>query len=487
MSEKKYDMAVIGGGSAGLVAAIGAKNLGARVALIEKNALGGDCLFTGCVPSKTFIRSARFAADVRRAESLGFEIPELKFKNNDFAEITNRVQRVITTVGKHDAPERFTNLGIDVIFGEPRFISPDEIEVETKDGLQSQKISAHRFCIATGSRPAAPPIEGLHEAGYLTNEDVFHLQKMPESLVVLGAGPIGLELGQSFARFGSEVSVIEMLDCVLPREDAEVSAKVAEILQTENVNLYLQSKAVRVSTANNHKIVTVEREGKQQEIHASEILAATGRKPNIEGLNLEAAKVEYDKRCIITNDYLQTTNPKIFAAGDITAHFPFTHMAAYEASVVVRNALMPGFIRQKTDFSVVPWTTFTDPEAARVGMTEKEAKEKFGAENVKVFKVNFADNDRANAEEETSGFTKVITNKKGLILGAHIVGAHAGELIHEFILAMKNKLPVTTIGGMVHVYPTLIQVNQRAGLNALKEKLTPTVKKALGYYFSFWK
>jgi pyruvate/2-oxoglutarate dehydrogenase complex dihydrolipoamide dehydrogenase (E3) component len=484
-----YDLVVIGGGSGGLVAAVGAAHLGARVALVEKKALGGDCLYTGCVPSKALIASARFASDARRAADFGFAPSPLQFKDGSFASVTARVQRVIRTVGEHDAPEVFRALGIDVIFGTPRFLSPYKLEIESgQDGDRSRRtLGTKRFCISTGSRPAVPPVEGLREAGFITNEEVFHLQKLPASLIVLGGGPIGLELGQSFSRFGSEVTIVEMGDRLLPKEDEESSATIERILRAEGLNVLLNAKAVRAGQADGHKRLTVEEKGKERELHAEEVLVATGRRPNVEGLNLEAAGVRYDKGRIITDEYLRTSAPHIFAAGDVTGHFPFTHMAAYEASVVVRNAFLFWPLRQKTDFRVVPWTTFTDPEVARVGLTEKEAYREYGKDHVKIYRTDFTDNDRAQAEGETKGFAKLIcTGRRGEIVGASIVGPHAGELIHEVVLAMKERLPVTTLGGMIHVYPTLTQVNQKAGLDAVLAKLS-SYKKPLSYYFRLWR
>lgn len=479
-------MIVIGGGSAGLVVAGGAAQLGARVALVEKKLLGGDCLYTGCVPSKTFIRSARFAADVRRAGAFGFAPTSLEFKDGAFASITDRVARVIETVGEHDKPERFEAWGVEVIFASPRFLSPHELELSYDDGSR-KTVSAKRFCISTGSRPAVPPIEGLKEAGFVTNEEVFYLKKLPETLIVLGGGPIGLELGQSFARFGSDVTVVEMDSRLLAKEDEQVSATVEEVMRAEGLKILLNHKAVRAATANGQKLLTVESDGKKTELHAEEILVSTGRRPNVEGLNLEAAGVKYDKQRIFTDEYLRTSARHIFAAGDITGHFPFTHMAAYEASVVIRNALFFWPLLQKTDFRVVPWTTFTDPEVARVGFTESEAKKKFGETNVHVYRTDFADNDRAQAEEETKGFAKIIcTSRKNEIVGAHIVGAHAGELIHEVVLAMKKRLSITALGSMIHVYPTLTQVNQQAGVDAILKNLA-AYKKWLSYYFRIWR
>src|SRR6266542_3577920 len=284
-------------------------------------------------------------------------------------------------------------MGVEVIFATPRFLSPHELEL-TYDGGSKKTVNAKRFCISTGSRPAVPPIEGLREAGFLTNEEVFQLKKLPETLIVLGGGPIGLELGQSFASFGSEVMVVEMDKRLLPKEDEEVSTIIVQIMRAEGLTILLNTKAVRADTANGQKIFTVEHDGKKTELRAEEILVATGRRPNIEGLNLEAAGVKYDMRSIGTDEYLRTSARHIFAAGDVTGHFPFTHMAAYEASVVIRNALLFWPLLQKTDFRVVPWTTFTDPEVARVGLTETEAKEKFGATNVHIYRSPFADNDR---------------------------------------------------------------------------------------------
>lgn len=481
-----YDLIVIGGGSAGLVVAAGAAQLGARVVLVEKKALGGDCLYTGCVPSKTFIRSARFAADVRRSNDFGFAPTSLRFIDGGFAAITDRVARVIETVGEHDRPERFEAWGVKVIFASPSFLSPHELELIHDDGSR-KTISAKRFCISTGSRPAVPPIEGLKEAGFVTNEEVFHLKKLPQTLIVLGGGPIGLELGQSFARFGSDVTVVEMDKRLLPKEDEEVSATVEQIMRGEGLKILLNTKAVRAATANGQKVLTVEHDSENTELQAEEILVSTGRRPNVGGLNLEAAGVKYDKQRIFTDNYLRTSARHIFAAGDITGHFPFTHMAAYEASVVIRNALFFWPLLQKTDFRVVPWTTFTDPEVARVGLTESEAKKKFGATNVHIFRTLFADNDRAQAEEETKGFAKIIcTGRKNEIVGAHIVGAHAGELIHEVVLAMKKRLSITALGSMIHVYPTMTQVNQQAGVDAILKNLS-AYKKWLSYYFRVWR
>lgn len=494
MRAERYDIVVIGGGSAGLVVAVGAANLGARVALVERDRLGGDCLYTGCVPSKTFIRSARFAREARRAGEFGFAPLDWRFKDDTFASVTERVARVVAAVGERDAPDVFRAEGVEIVFGAARFVSPHELEITQGasgdagggvDGDGDKRIlRARRFCVATGSSPAVPEIAGLREAGYVTNEEVFRLKSLPRSLVVLGGGPIGLELGQSFARFGSRVTVVEMGGRLLPKEDEEVSAAVEEFLRAEGVEILLGAKAVRAARgAGGEKTVTVEQGGETRELRAEEILAAAGRAPNVGGLNLEAAGVRYDARRIFTDDYLRTTSRRVFAAGDVTGHFPFTHMAAYEGALVVRNALFFRPLARRADFRVVPWAIFTDPEIARVGLTEREAREKFGASRVRVYRASFAENDRAHAEGSTGGFAKLVcAGRNDRLIGAHLVGAHAGELIHELVLAMRHDLPASSIGSLTHAYPTLSQVAQKAGLDAALAKLAP-FKKLLARYF----
>ncbi len=483
-----YDLIVIGGGSAGLVAAGGAAALGARVALIERNALGGDCLYTGCVPSKTLIKSARFAHQARVAKKYGFQTLEPKFLDDSFASITNRVQSVIEIIEHHDAPERFEKMGVEVVFGAPKFLNPFEIEVSLKNTNEKRLMKAKRFCISTGSRSFTPPIEGLFETGFSTNEEVFRLKELPERLIVLGAGAIGMELGQSFARFGSKVTVVEMADRILVKEDEEVSDLMEKLLREENLEILTNTKAVKVHQAGSGaKVVTVESNGKTLEIEADEILAAVGRQPNVDGLDLEKAGVEFDKKQIKTNDFLQTSQKHIFAAGDVTAHFQFTHMADYEAQIVIQNAFVPFPFKKKTDFRVVPWATFTDPEIGRVGLTEKEAREKYGDEKVKVYKISFAENDRAQTESAPEGFAKIVT-KKGKIVGATLVGSHAGELIHEFVWAMKENLKVSDLNKIIRVYPTLAKITQAVGTEATLETLkSPFARKWFGRYLRFWR
>ncbi len=483
-----YDLIVIGGGSAGLVAAGGAAILGARVALIEKRALGGDCLYTGCVPSKTLIQSARFAHEARQADKYGFKQLEPQFLKDSFASITDRVQNVIEIIEHHDAPEVFEKMGVEVIFGSPQFLNGNEIEVRLKDSSERRVMRSKRFCIATGSRPFTPPIEGLKETGYITNEEIFHLKTLPDRLFVLGAGAIGVELGQAFARLGSKVTVVEMGERILSKEDQEVSRLMEQILKDEGLEILTNAKAVKAGkNESGAKFVTVEQDGKIFDIEADEILAAVGRQPNLDGLELEKAGVEFDKKQIKTDEYLQTSNKNIFAAGDVTNHFQFTHMADYEAQIVIQNAFVPFPFKKKTDFRVVPWATFTSPEIGRVGLTEAEAKEKFGAASVKIYKVPFEKNDRAQASGATKGFAKVVTNS-GKIVGATVVGERAGELIHEFVWAMKENLKISELNKIIRVYPTLAKITQAVATEATLETLkSPFVQKWFKRYLWLWR
>lgn len=481
-----YDLIVIGGGSAGLVAAGGAGILGARVALIEKNALGGDCLYTGCVPSKSLIRSAKFASDAKNAGKFGFEISGLKFAENDFSSITNRVQNIIKTIEAHDSPERFEKMGVEVIFGSSRFLNSREIEVTLKNSGETRILKSKRFCIATGSSPQIPPVEGLCETGFITNKEIFHLKNLPEKLVVLGGGAIGAEMAQAFARFGAEVTLVEMEKRVLSKEDEEISALIEKIFTSENIKILTNAKAVKAhKNSAGKKVITIKKNGETQEIAADEILVALGRKPNIENLDLEKAGVKYDKKRIETDAHLRTSTNNIFAAGDVTGRFQFTHTADYEARIVLQNCFAPFPFRKKADYSVVPWATFTEPEIARVGLTEKEANEKFG--KTKIIKVEFEKNDRAHTEGETGGFAKIILYKKRIV-GAHIAGFRAGELIHEFVLAMKLGLSLEDLNKAIHVYPTLSKITQAAATEKTLEKLkSPFVQKWFGRYLKFWR
>ena len=466
----KYDIVIIGGGSAGLVVASAAAQLKAKVALVERHKLGGDCLWFGCVPSKSLIHASRVAYQVKNAARFGIytEPPEI-----EFAKVTSHVQQVIANIQPHDSPERFRGLGVEVIFGEGKFIDKKTFEVD------GQQLTARAFVIATGSRPAIPSVEGLNSAGFLTNEKVFDLKERPNSLAIIGAGPIGCELGQAFSRLGSEVIIISSKSHILPKEEPEAALIVQEQFESEGINILKEVRAEKVEVVDGKKQVTAG--GKN--IIVDEILVAGGRLPNVESLNLEVAGVEVGKSGIIVNEKLQTTNSKIYACGDVIGGYQFTHVAGYEAVVALTNALF--FPISKVNYRVIPWATFTDPELARVGLTEQQAKERYG-DDVCVLKQPFSGVDRAQAEAATTGFGKIITKGNGEILGAHLVGISAGELIHEIVLAMSNKLPVSALTG-IHVYPTLSEVNSKAGLLLKKQKYAKNLSQQnlLEQFFSW--
>ncbi|MCL1473917.1 dihydrolipoyl dehydrogenase family protein [Argonema antarcticum] len=467
----EYDIVIIGGGSAGLVVASAAAQLKAKVALVERDRLGGDCLWYGCVPSKSLIHASRIAYEVKNAARFGVysQNPEI-----DFAKAMGHVRSAIAAIEPHDSPERFQSLGVEVIFGSGQFTDKQTFEVN------GRRLKARAFVISTGSRPAIPPIPGLQEAGYISNEQVFQLNKRPDSLAVIGGGPIGCELGQAFSRLGTEITIIASSDYLLPKEDPEAAKVVQSQFESEGIRVITKTRVERVEIADGKKQLWA---GKQK-IAVNEILIATGRKPNIESLNLEAAGVEIDKQGVKINAKLQTTNPRIYACGDVIGGYQFTHVAGYEASVVLKNALF--FPLSKTNYRVIPWATFTDPELARVGLTEQQARQEYG-DNIYVLRCDFADVDRAQAEAATSGFAKIITRSNGEILGATLVGPSAGELIHEVVLAMSNKLKVSALSGIIHIYPTLAEVNSKAALQLTKQKYAKnqTLQALLTKFFGF--
>ena len=447
-----YDIVIIGGGSGGLVVASAAAQLNAKVALVEKSRLGGDCLWFGCVPSKSLLHASRVAHEVKHSSRFGIYTtpPDIQF-----SEATGHVQNVISTIQPHDSPERFESLGVEVIFGEGQFKDQKTFTVNGRD------LKARAFVVSTGSRPQVPPIEGIEEAGFLTNEQIFSLKERPQSLAVIGAGPIGCELGQAMHRLGSQVTIVSSRDHILPKEDPEAALVVEKQLEADGVNILRGKRATKVEVINGKKHLWVG----EEKIVVDEILVSSGRVPNVHSLNLEAAGVEYTEKGIVVNPKLQTTNKRIYGCGDVIGGYQFTHVAGYEAAVVVQNALF--FPSAKADYRVIPWATFTEPELARVGLSEKQARDRYG-DKIEVLKQNFAEVDRAQAEGATEGFAKIITTSKGEILGAHLVGPSAGELIHEIILAMKNKLPVSALTGIIHIYPTLSEVNSKAALQLKK-------------------
>ncbi len=459
MTDQPYDMVIIGGGVAGLVTASGLAKLDANVCLIEKEEgkLGGDCLYYGCVPSKTLIRTARLANEMRNADRYG--LPNVD-PDIDFSSVMDRMWEVIDHIEKHDDPDRFRNMGVDVRFGEGKFVDDQHFRLNDED------IEGHRFLISTGSSPMVPPIDGLDQVDYLTNETALRMDELPDSMIVVGAGPIGMELGQTFDRLGSDVHILETMDCILSKEDREISCLAQDLMEEQGLTISTNIRAEEVRKDGDRIIVEAKSESAEETLQAASLLMATGRKPNIHNLNLDAAGVEYEKDRIPVNRKMQTNRSHIYAAGDVTGTYPFTHVAEYQAGIIVGNivsGLIP-FYSRKADYSVVPWCTYTEPQVARVGMTEKEAREEYGNDGVRVDRFRFDDQDRALIEGENRGMIKLVYRKKWLgveIVGAHICGPSAGELIHEYALAMNNGIGPAGISGTIHVYPTLSQSVKR--------------------------
>ncbi|VAW96705.1 COG0398: uncharacterized membrane protein / PF00070 family, FAD-dependent NAD(P)-disulphide oxidoreductase [hydrothermal vent metagenome] len=446
-----YNLVVIGGGSAGLVSAYIAAAVKAKVLLIEKHKMGGDCLNTGCVPSKALIRSAKMLHYAKRAEDFGFKTTTVEF---EFSEVMERVQHVIQQIEPHDSVERYTGLGVEVIQSEAKIISPYEVEVEGKI------VTAKNIVIATGARPAVPPIPGLEETGYLTSDTVWNLRERPRRLVVLGGGPIGCELAQSFQRLGSEVFLIQRGAQLLPREDAEVAEMVETRFCEEGMHILTGHSAQRFEMSNGQHVLICEHKGTEVRIEFDQLLLALGRKANVQGFGLEDLNVKIAPQGTVEADeFLRTNYPNIYVCGDVTGPYQFTHTAAHQAWYVAVNALFSPFKSFRVDYSVIPWATFTDPEVARVGLNELEAKEKNIAYEVSTYGID--DLDRAIADSEAHGLVKVLTIPgKDKILGVTIVGNHAGDLIAEFVMAMKHGLGLNKILGTIHIYPTMAESNK---------------------------
>ena len=445
------NLVVIGAGSGGLVASYIAAAVKAKVILIEKHKMGGDCLNTGCVPSKALIRSARFLAQIRRAREYGFQSAEVNF---DFAQIMERVQSVIRQVEPHDSVERYTGLGVEVIEGEAKLTSPYSVEVDGRE------IRTRNIVIATGARPFVPPIPGIEEIDYLTSDNIWELRELPKRLVVLGGGPIGCELAQAFARFGSRVTIIEMAPRLMIREDKDVVALVTERFLEEGIDIRTGYQAKRLFQKDSRKVLMAEHDGEDQEFEFDCLLIAVGRAANVTGFGLEELGVRLsDRRTLEVNEFLQTNYPNIYACGDVAGPYQFTHTAAHQAWYASVNALFGGIKKFKVDYSVIPFATFTDPEVARVGLNEQEAQAKNLPYEVTVYGLD--DLDRAIADSENHGFVKVLTAPgKDRILGATIVGEHAGDLIAEFVMAMKHGIGLNKILGTIHIYPTWTEANK---------------------------
>lgn len=455
----RYNIVVIGAGTAGLITAVIAASLGAKVALIEKHLMGGDCLNVGCVPSKGVIRAARAWADLRKATEFGLHIPAgVKY---DFGAVMARMRKLRARISRIDSARRYTKLGVDVYIGSGRFLGFDTVQVEGPAG--NRTLTFAKAAVCTGARAAVPDTPGLQEAGYLTNETVFSLTELPQRLGVIGAGPIGCELAQAFARFGSQVYLIESTHGILPNEDRDAAEIVQQQMLRDGVKLRCCAKHLKVEKLDSGKRLTVDSHGQQYDVIVDEILIGVGRTPNVEKIGLETAGVSYDKNGVRVNTRLQSTNPKIFAAGDVCSRYKFTHAADAMAQIVIQNALFPHPLNlgyANVSALVMPWCTFTEPEVAHVGMYEKEAKEK-GIE-VETYTYKLDEVDRAILDGEDEGFARVHM-KKGTdkILGATIVAAHAGDMIGEFSVAMKAGAGAKTIAGTIHPYPTQAEVNRK--------------------------
>ena len=470
--KKIYDLVVIGAGTAGLVTAAGAAGLGAKVALVEKNLMGGDCLNVGCVPSKALLAASHAAAAVRNAAEFGVNVSQENMQL-DFSFIMERMREMRANISRHDSAKRFQDLGVDVFIGAGAFTS-DGTEVQVGD----QRLKFKKAVLCTGARAAAPPIPGLETVDYLTNETLFSLTELPKRFAIVGGGPIGCEMAQAFARFGSEVHLYERGARIMPRDDEDASQVLLDALQKDGCQVFLNSGIEKIESEGREKAITAKIDGEIKQHKYDALLIAVGRAPNVEGLNLEAANVKFDKTGVQVNDNLRTTNRKIYAAGDICFPFKFTHSADFLARIVIQNTLFFG--RGKASKLIIPWATYTSPEVAHVGLLPIDAQ-KEGIE-IQTFTQQMKDVDRAYLEGEENGFVKVHV-KKGTdrIVGATIVAKNAGDLISEITVAMKNKVGLKAIGATIHPYPTQAEAIRKLGDQYNRTRLTPFTKWLLKF------
>ncbi|MFQ5356274.1 MAG: dihydrolipoyl dehydrogenase family protein [Mariprofundaceae bacterium] len=447
MTELNVDICVIGAGSGGLSVAAGVSQMGASVVLVEKGAMGGDCLNTGCVPSKSLLASAHVARTIGEAEQFGLQVPA---PETVWSTVHRHVHEVIGAIAPNDSQERFEDMGVKVVRARASFIDRRTVEAD------GQKIRAKYFVLATGSSAFVPPIDGLDGVSYFTNETIFDNREAIKHLIVIGGGPIGMEMAQAHQRLGSEVTVMELAR-LLPKDDPDLTKVLIQYMSEEGVQFHEGGRNLKLEKKGSSIVATCETADGKQQVEGSHLLIATGRKANVDGLNLEAADVVYSDRGVQVDPRLRTSNKHIFAVGDVAGPYQFTHMAAYQASIVIRNMLFR--LPAKVDYSAVPWVTYTDPELAHVGLTEADAESK--GLQTRILRWPFTENDRAQAERRTEGLVKVVTSKKGLILGASIVGLHAGELIQPWVLAIRQKMKIGAMANMIAPYPTLAEVNKR--------------------------
>lgn len=475
----RYNLVVIGAGTAGLVTAAGAAGLGAKVALIERKLMGGDCLNVGCVPSKAIISAARAVAAVRDAGALGVKVDGYRV---DFPAIMKRLRKLRSEIGPHDSAKRFSDLGVDVFIGSGNFAGDDRVEVTGDDGKVTS-LQFKRAVVATGARAAKMPIDGIDAIKPLTNETLFSLTELPERLTVIGGGPIGSEMAQAFAHFGSQVTQIEQADHILAREDADAAKIVQEQMVRDGVTFVLNAKVVRFEQRGDDKVTIYEVDGQEHEVAGDEVLIGIGRTPNVDGMGLENVGVEFDRRGGVTvDDRMQTTNNRIYAAGDVASRYKFTHAADFQARLVIGNTLFYG--RGKASKLVVPWSTYTSPELAHVGMTADQARDA-GIE-IDTYTQNLSGVDRAILEGKTNGFARVHVRKgTDKIVGATVVAENAGDLIAEITFAMTQGLGLAKIGSSIHPYPTTSDVVRKLGDQFNKTRLTPTVAKLFHKWLAF--
>ncbi|MCP4395684.1 MAG: FAD-dependent oxidoreductase [bacterium] len=476
MANYDFDLGVLGGGSAGLTITAGAAQLGVKTLLVEKEeTLGGDCLHYGCVPSKTLIKSAHVYHLAKNTQRYG--LPELDIKPVDYKNVAARIKSVIDTIQPHDSEERFCKLGAKVVFGEARFVDDRTIEVN------GEKHSAKSWVIATGSSPMIPPVEGLDKTPYITNKEIFSLDKLPESMIVLGAGPIACEMAQAFARLGTKVSVVQRSKQILSKEDKDMADEAMKVMQEEGVEFYLGTSIQRVEDLGDSRQATFQMGEKQQEVslQAESLLVALGRTLNLDGLGLKEVGVEYDGRGLKLDDRLRTTKKHIYGAGDVTGDYQFTHAAGYEGGIVIRNVVF--HLPTKVNYTNMPWCTYTDPELASIGLNEKRANAA-GIEYT-VWTEVFKRIDRGLAEGEEVGFIKLLLDKNEKPLGIQILGPQAGELVAEWVAIMNSGAKLSSIVSAVHPYPTLAEINKRVIGNLFAGKLySEKVKKGLKFFFN---
>ncbi|MDY7033430.1 MAG: FAD-dependent oxidoreductase [Thermodesulfobacteriota bacterium] len=474
MAEYDFDIGIIGGGAAGLTVAAGAAQLGAKTLLVEKEKeLGGDCLHFGCVPSKTLIRTANVYHLMRSGKAFG--LPQIDVPPVDYRDIVERIHSVINTIQKHDSKERFCNLGARVEMGYPFFT--DEHTIRVNGSIYSAKA----WVIATGSSPSIPPVEGLNETPYITNKEIFSLDHLPKSMIILGAGPIATEMSQAFCRLGSKVSVVQRSGQILSKEDKDMADEVMKVLISEGVEIHLNASVIRAKDWGSEREVIIKQQNSDEKsLKAEMIFVAMGRTPNIGDLGLENIGVEFDKKGIKVDHRLRTKQKHIYAAGDVTGSYQFTHAAGYEGGIIVSNAIF--HLPRRTDYTLLPWCTYTDPELASIGMNEKAAKT--AGREYSVWTEEFKENDRSLAEGERTGKIKMVLDEKEKPIGIQILGPHAGELLNEWVAVLNGKVKLSTLASAVHPYPTLGEINKRVAGTYFSPKIfSDKIKKSLKFFF----